>query len=49
MVNGMLGMAELHAQGELSFRSTKVAQRVRLNNARVHNPGGIALRSHRPK
>ena len=41
MVNGMLGMAGLHAKGELSFRSTKVAQRVRLNNASAHNPGGI--------
>jgi hypothetical protein len=44
IVNGMLGMAGLRAQGELSFRSTKVAQRVRLDNGHVHNPAGIALR-----
>lgn len=32
------------ARGELSFRSTRVGQRVRLNAACVVNPGAIALR-----
>ncbi|HEY4854427.1 MAG TPA: hypothetical protein VII22_26880 [Streptosporangiaceae bacterium] len=46
-VEGMLVLTQLHARGEVSFRTAHVGQRVLLTDAHVENPGGMALRFSR--
>src|ERR1019366_9513973 len=43
-VDGLLVLTRLQARGELSFRTSRVGQRVLLMGARAENPGGVALR-----
>ncbi len=46
-VDGMLVLTGLQARGEVSFRTSRVGQRVLLADARLENPGGVALRFSR--
>lgn len=42
-VEGPLMLDRLQARGEVSFRTSRVRERVLLNGARLENPGGVAL------
>ena len=46
-VEGLLALTRLQARGNVSFRTSRVGQRVLLEGARVENPGGVALRFSR--
>jgi hypothetical protein len=43
-VDGLMQLSRVQARGELNFRTSRVGQRVLLTDARVDNPGGVALR-----
>jgi hypothetical protein len=43
-VEGLLELTRLQARGNVSFRTSRVGQRVLLTGARVERPGGTALR-----
>jgi hypothetical protein len=46
-VDGLLVLSQMHALGEVRFRTSRVGQRVLLMGARVENPGRVALRFSR--